>query len=297
MIHLSGVKRTPDSKSLIWLSGVTEWCLVSSAWVFPDRSGSESQQCPTREAPPLAANTDFYTVTWAVRAHDTAYFAFSHSNAHTRSHTDGGGCNRRHQPVNQDQFGAENQPADQHAQINFLSASGLIYLQWSRVQNSAKLVWPSQTQAKKLIVSLGGAKWQQLKHFFGMLSKSETCSQGKKEWKNLTEWKAVNVQLRGRILTNHMGLPAVTATGSSCRCRSLRGAAWLFPAGNAQVSRKPHRRGCRGRRPAAKESRLESEGPAEERIDTRLNQVTKPKKQKQKNKTTICFGLFICAWH
>lgn len=133
--------------------------------------------------------------------------------------------------------------------------------------------------------------------FFGMLSKSETCSQGKKEWKNLTEWKAVNVQLRGRILTNHMGLPAVTATGSSCRCRSLRGAAWLFPAGNAQVSRKPHRRGCRGRRPTAKESRLESEGPAEERIDTRLNQVTKPKKQKQKNKTTICFGLFICAWH
>lgn len=61
-----------DSKSLIWLSCVTDWCLVSTAWVCPDWSGSERQQCPAKEVPPLAANTDFYTVTWAVRAHDTA---------------------------------------------------------------------------------------------------------------------------------------------------------------------------------------------------------------------------------
>lgn len=268
MIHLSGVKTNPDSKSLIWLSGVTEWSLVSSAWVCPDWSGSESQQCPTREAPPLAANTDFYTVTWAVRAHDTAYFAFSHSHAHTHVHT--------------------------------LMAGGATWFICSKaecktVQNLCDQVRHKQKSLLFPWVVRNDSNWT---NFFWNADNKWNVQSGK-ERKNLTELKAVNVQLRGRILTNHMVLPAVAATGSSCRCRSLRGAAWLFPAGNAQVSRKPHRRGCRGRRPAAKESRLESEGPAEEKIDARLNHVTKPNKQtnKQKNKTTICFGLFICAWH
>lgn len=225
------------------------------------------------------------------------------THTHTRSHTDGGGCNRGHQPVNQGQsrtIRANLEPRinlliNLRRSISWAPAAWFISskAECKTVQNSCDQVGHKQKSLLFPWVVRNDSNWT---IFFGMLSKSETCSQGKKEWKNLTELKAVNVQLRGRILTNHMGLLVVTATGSSCRCRSLRGAAWLFPAGNVQVSRKPHRRGCRGRRPAAKESRLESEGPAEEKIDARLNHVTKPKKQK-KNKTTICFGLFICAWH
>lgn len=147
---------------------------------------------------------------------------------------------------------------------------------------SAKLVWHKQ----KSLFFLVWCEITTTEQFFWNTVKKWIVQSGKerKDKKNPT----VNVQLRARKLTSHMGPPAVTTTGSSCRCHSLDGAAWLFPGGNAQVSMKPRLRGCRGRRPMAKESQLESEGPAEEKIDIRLNQETKPKKN------INCFILFFC---
>lgn len=196
----------PDLKSLIWLSGVTEWHLVSSTWVCPHRSGSESQQCPTRESPPLAEHTDFYLSKQGI-------FCIAHT-----------------------------------------------FTYWGQ----SVPLWTPISQSETF-----GAKNQPTEDFF-FLTLSKKSEKRVKECKPNKELKAVNIQFRGWILENHMRLPAVTATGSSCRCHFLSGDFSLFPGGNAQVSRKPHWKASRGRRPDAKESRLESEGPAEEKIDTKL---------------------------
>lgn len=186
MIHLSGVKTNPDSKSLIWLSGVTEWSLVSSAWVCPDWSGSESQQCPTREAPPLAANTDFYTVTWAVRAHDTAYFAFSHSHAHTHTFTHWWRGVQPRTPTSQSRSIRANLELRINLLINLRRSISWAAAAWffsskvecKTVQNLCDQVRHKQKSLLFPWVVRNDSNWTII---FGMLSKNETCSQGKKE--------------------------------------------------------------------------------------------------------------------
>lgn len=192
---------------------MTQWCdWVKSRVLSLSLSRLErlSQQCPTREAPPLAANTDFYTVTWAVRAHDTAYFAFSHSHAHTHTFTHWWRGLQPRTPTSQSRSIRASLELRINLLINLRRSISWAPAAWffsskaecKTVQNLCDQVRHKQKSLLFPWVVRNDSNWT---IFFWNAVKKWNVQSGK-ERKNLTELKAVNVQLRGRILTNHMGL-------------------------------------------------------------------------------------------